>query len=242
MDHHHHHHHHHRLHCQQQQQQQHADSAVALDSGLWLEDDEQYDHEPVTISFAAACLGPQPIPSFTAADVWRSGKNIDKTASAGAASGAVITALSCPFELTKLNEQLAGKIAREAQSKSGSSPKGPGQNPSPIVDVKSSGSWNTARRRRLVCDRGVLGLYAGYRLHLLRDTIGTAIYFTTYESAKQLMANSRGKTAPTAVVRSCLLNMIFFSNFEKIGLAGSWWTPVTLPLPSFTTILSSSGR
>lgn len=119
---------------------------------------------------------------------------------AGAASGAVITALSCPFELTKLNEQLAGKVAREAQSKSGSSPKGAGQNPSPTVDVKSGGSWNTARR--LVRDRGVLGLYAGYRLHLLRDTIGTAIYFTTYESAKQLMANSRGKnpTTPYAVM------------------------------------------
>merc|ERR1711939_441518 len=185
---------------------------------------------------------------------------------AGAASGAVITALSCPFELTKLNEQLAGKVAREAQAKSG-------QNPSPIVDVKSGGSWNTARR--LVRDRGVLGLYAGYRLHLLRDTIGTAIYFTTYESAKQLMANSRGKNPTTpyavmfagglcgivswaciypidvaktlyqkallsagsghatrppisffqagsyrglavSVVRSCLLNMIFFSNFELI--------------------------
>ncbi|KAI7125007.1 hypothetical protein KC316_g5652 [Hortaea werneckii] len=119
---------------------------------------------------------------------------------AGAASGAVITALSCPFELTKLNEQLAGKVAREAQSKSSSSSKGAGQNPSTIVDVKSGGSWNTARR--LVRDRGVLGLYAGYRLHLLRDTIGTAIYFTTYESAKQLMANSRGKnpTTPYAVM------------------------------------------
>ncbi|KAI7584820.1 hypothetical protein KC316_g6483 [Hortaea werneckii] len=119
---------------------------------------------------------------------------------AGAASGAVITALSCPFELTKLNEQLAGKVAREAQSKSSSSSKGAGQNPSPIFDVKSGGSWNTARR--LVRDRGVLGLYAGYRLHLLRDTIGTAIYFTTYESAKQLMANSRGKnpTTPYAVM------------------------------------------
>ncbi|RMY62806.1 hypothetical protein D0863_10822 [Hortaea werneckii] len=185
---------------------------------------------------------------------------------AGAASGAVITALSCPFELTKLNEQLAGKVAREAQSKTG-------QNPSSIVDVKSGGSWNTARR--LIRDRGVLGLYAGYRLHLLRDTIGTAIYFTTYESAKQLMANSRGKNPTTpyavmfagglcgilttsliypidvaktlyqkallsagsghatrppisffqagsyrglavSVVRSCLLNMIFFSNFELI--------------------------
>ncbi|KAI6838360.1 hypothetical protein KC332_g2042 [Hortaea werneckii] len=97
-----------------------------------------------------------PVPTGTSCDTFCS------------APGAVITALSCPFELTKLNEQLAGKVAREAQSKTG-------QNPSPIVNVKSGGSWNTARR--LFRDRGVLGLYAGYRLHLLRDTIGTAIYF-----------------------------------------------------------------
>ncbi|KAK3671847.1 hypothetical protein LTR78_008213 [Recurvomyces mirabilis] len=181
---------------------------------------------------------------------------------AGAASGAVITTLSCPFELTKLSEQLAGKVAREAKPVNGKA-----------IDVKT-GSWNTARR--LVRDRGLFrGLYAGYRLHLLRDTIGTAIYFTTYESAKQLMANARGRspTSPYAVVvagglcgilttsmiypvdvaktlyqkallsagsahvdrppirvfqagayrglgvsvlRSCVINMIFFSNFEFI--------------------------
>lgn len=113
---------------------------------------------------------------------------------AGAASGAVITTLSCPFELTKLSEQLAGKVAREGNA---------GKQPLTAKDIKNikTGSWSTARR--LVRDRGLFrGLYAGYHLHLLRDTIGTAIYFTTYESAKQLMANARGKspTSPYAVV------------------------------------------
>ncbi|KAK3071202.1 hypothetical protein LTR53_009052 [Teratosphaeriaceae sp. CCFEE 6253] len=185
---------------------------------------------------------------------------------AGAVSGAVITTLSCPFELTKLSEQLAGKMAREASAldKAGKVIK---------PSAAKSGSWNTARR--LVRDRGLRGLYCGYHLHLLRDTVGTAIYFTTYESVKQLMANARGHnpTSPYAVVvagglcgiltasliypvdvaktvyqkallsagsshvprppirvlqagaykglsvsvaRSCLLNMIFFSNFEMI--------------------------
>lgn len=115
---------------------------------------------------------------------------------AGAMAGAFITVLSCPFELTKLNEQLAGKMAREETPKSSSTNRG-GQKQS--IDVKT-GSWNTARR--LFRDRGFAGLYAGYRLHLLRDTIGTAIYFTTYESSKQLMANARGKspTSPYAVI------------------------------------------
>jgi hypothetical protein len=115
-------------------------------------------------------------------------------APAGATAGAFITTMSCPFELTKLNEQLAGKEARQrALADNGSTPPPPPKN-------SKAGAWVTARR--LVHDRGFFGLYAGYRLHLLRDTIGTAIYFTTYESAKQLMANARGKspTSPYAVV------------------------------------------
>ena len=37
---------------------------------------------------------------------------------------------------------------------------------------------------------------------VVRDTIGTGIYFITYESAKQLLANARGNspTTPLAVV------------------------------------------
>jgi hypothetical protein len=42
--------------------------------------------------------------------------------SAGALSGAVITLISCPFELTKLNEQLAGKILRDSEACEGSDP------------------------------------------------------------------------------------------------------------------------
>ncbi|KAF2480005.1 mitochondrial carrier domain-containing protein [Neohortaea acidophila] len=106
---------------------------------------------------------------------------------AGATAGAVITTLSCPFELTKLNEQLAGKEARNSLGSGKSS-------------TLRAGSWATAKR--LVKDRGFSGLYSGYRLHLLRDTIGTSIYFMTYESTKQLMSNARGRspTSPYAVV------------------------------------------
>jgi len=62
------------------------------------------------------------------------------------------------------------------------------------------GTFRTAQN--LVKHRGFKGLYSGFHLHLLRDTIGTSIYFVTYESAKQLLANARGNspTTPTAVV------------------------------------------
>jgi solute carrier family 25 carnitine/acylcarnitine transporter 20/29 len=47
-----------------------------------------------------------------------------------------------------------------------------------------------------------LGLYSGFNYHLLRDTIGTGVYFMTYESVKQILANARGENpaSPEAVV------------------------------------------
>lgn len=114
---------------------------------------------------------------------------------AGATAGAVITTLSCPFELTKLNEQLAGKEARQRALPSNSAM-------SSSAQTSSLRAGSLATARRLVRDRGFAGLYSGYRLHLLRDTIGTCIYFMTYESTKQLMSNARGRspTSPYAVV------------------------------------------
>ncbi|KAG8631346.1 hypothetical protein KVT40_000486 [Elsinoe batatas] len=102
---------------------------------------------------------------------------------AGATAGSIVTVLACPFELTKLHAQLASKMAREQGKK----------------DV-NSGSWPLARQ--LIKDRGFMGLYSGYRLHLIRDTMGTCIYFTTYETAKQIFGNARGNspTSPFAVM------------------------------------------
>lgn len=118
---------------------------------------------------------------------------------AGACSGIVITTISCPFELTKLNEQLAGKILRDARSARDAAIRDGSKTVPPPYD-KKFGSWATARR--LMKQRGIAGLYSGYRLHLLRDTIGTGIYFMSYESVKQLLANARGNepTSPHAVL------------------------------------------
>ncbi|KAG9542729.1 hypothetical protein KCU79_g17908, partial [Aureobasidium melanogenum] len=109
--------------------------------------------------------------------------------SAGAIAGAVITCVSCPFELIKLNAQLAGKMKREAN---------PSDRPQPISDLRT-GAFRTAQQ--LVRDRGIRGLYCGYRLHLIRDTLGTAIYFGTYETVKQILSNARGNgpAEPAAV-------------------------------------------
>ncbi|KAK7732888.1 hypothetical protein SLS57_000831 [Botryosphaeria dothidea] len=110
---------------------------------------------------------------------------------AGATAGAVITFIACPFELTKMSAQ----ISVLAQSKEA------GAKPNPIV--QSYAELGTLRTAQMVVKhRGMGGLYAGVHYHLLRDTIGTGIYFMTYESSKQLLANARGNspTSPMAVV------------------------------------------
>lgn len=70
-------------------------------------------------------------------------------------SSRAITDLSKgPFELIKLNAQLAGKMKREAN---------PSDRPQPISDLRT-GAFRTAQQ--LIRDRGIRGLYCGYRLHL----------------------------------------------------------------------------
>ncbi|MCJ1361701.1 hypothetical protein MMC16_000801 [Acarospora aff. strigata] len=102
---------------------------------------------------------------------------------AGATAGAIITAIACPFELTKLSAQISVLMART--------------NTSSVDDpvrrsYQQKGTFKTAKT--IIKHRGVRGLYSGFHLHLLRDTIGTAIYFMTYESGKQLMATFQGST------------------------------------------------
>lgn len=114
-----------------------------------------------------------------------------------------------PFELTKLSAQISVLMA---DRKDGST------NDAVRKSYQNLGTFRTAQN--LVRHRGWMGLYSGFHLHLrkchptnnekwckcshgaVRDTIGTGIYFITYESVKQLLANARGgsPTSPLAVV------------------------------------------
>ncbi|MCJ1255725.1 hypothetical protein MMC24_003542 [Lignoscripta atroalba] len=106
---------------------------------------------------------------------------------AGATAGAIITAIACPFELTKLSAQISVLMAKS--------------NTSSVDDpvrqsYQQKGTFKTARN--IILHRGVMGLYSGFHLHLLRDTIGTGIYFMTYESGKQLLVKFQGSSSPTS--------------------------------------------
>ncbi|GFP56453.1 uncharacterized mitochondrial carrier C29A3.11c [Trichoderma asperellum] len=95
---------------------------------------------------------------------------------AGATAGSAITFLACPFELTKLSAQVSVLLAERTTDCKRSR--------EVAKSYQNKGTLKTMAN--IIKHRGVLGLYTGFQLHLLRDTLGTAIYFMVYESGKQL--------------------------------------------------------
>lgn len=79
----------------------------------------------------------------------------------GAVTGSVIALLNSPFEYIK--------IQRQSQKS----------------NRKSSIHYFT----QILKSRGVKGLYNGVHLHVLRDGLGTCLYFTGYETLKHLLTN-----------------------------------------------------
>ncbi|KAK3297654.1 mitochondrial carrier domain-containing protein [Chaetomium fimeti] len=102
---------------------------------------------------------------------------------AGATAGSCITAIACPFELTKLSAQVSVLLADKKNC------------PRPESHAIAASYQNKGTIKTLgniIKHRGIGGLYTGFRLHLMRDTLGTATYFMTYESSKQLLTTFGG--------------------------------------------------
>ncbi|KAF7338209.1 putative mitochondrial carrier C29A3.11c [Mycena venus] len=91
----------------------------------------------------------------------------------GAMSGSLISFGSAPFELVKVRRQLEYTIAAS---------KG-------IHIVRPPGTVTAVRE--IIKTRGVTGLYTGFRLHFLRDTLGTALYFFEYDGMRHLLGRDR---------------------------------------------------
>lgn len=85
---------------------------------------------------------------------------------AGALSGSLISFCGAPFELVKIRRQLEYSIAAE---------KG-------IVVEKPPGNIDAVKD---ICrQHGMRGLYKGFKLHFVRDTAGTALYFMEYDTMR----------------------------------------------------------
>ncbi|KEZ43073.1 hypothetical protein SAPIO_CDS5157 [Scedosporium apiospermum] len=118
-------------------------------------------------------------------------------AAAGATAGSFITILACPFELTKLSAQVSVLLA-QTKSKDMCS-----QRQAVAASYQNKGTLKTMAT--IIKHRGFMGLYTGFNLHLMRDTLGTAIYFAVYESSKQL-GTSLGGEHPYARKLSVLMS------------------------------------
>jgi len=107
---------------------------------------------------------------------------------AGATAGACLAFVACPFELTKMSAQLSGLMAKSNHSSMDD----------PILrnNQQQKGTFKTAKY--IIEQRGYAGMYSGFRFHLLRDTVGTAIYFGTYESTKQVLVKLQRSDSPTS--------------------------------------------
>ncbi|KAH8687831.1 mitochondrial carrier domain-containing protein [Tricladium varicosporioides] len=110
---------------------------------------------------------------------------------AGATAGSFITLVACPFELTKVSAQVSVLMADRNKA----STSDPLNSKGVAASYQNKGTFQTAKN--IVKHRGIAGLYSGFNLHLLRDTLGTAIYFMTYESSKQLLTTYTGDRSPT---------------------------------------------
>ncbi|KAL7319385.1 hypothetical protein PS15m_002524 [Mucor circinelloides] len=141
---------------------------------------------------------------------------------AGSVSGAFIATLSCPFELVKVQKQLEFLLLQTSSISGGVTvmpfqdeikptiinkttvgaglPVKPVATPPIIIkrpiqpsSYTSTSSWHSARE--ILKKKGITGIYSGFSLHLVRDTIGTGVYFGGYETTKYLLSGNKSASA-----------------------------------------------
>ncbi|KIM26745.1 hypothetical protein M408DRAFT_72330 [Serendipita vermifera MAFF 305830] len=105
----------------------------------------------------------------------------------GALAGGLISVGSTPFELVKVRRQLEYSIA----AAKGIHIVKPPSTWSAVLDIFRGGSGGGA-------PKGITALWTGLRLHFIRDTMGTALYFFEYDSMRHLLGrlpnNEQGPT------------------------------------------------
>ncbi|KAJ5556845.1 mitochondrial carrier [Penicillium frequentans] len=106
-------------------------------------------------------------------------------ATAGALAGLLSSPIACPFELAKNVVQTSVLVSNRAQAAPDAA-----RNP----DLRRKPRLGTIEAIQQIIKRhGVRGLYTGFRLHVLRDTVGSGLYFSLYEIVKQVAAKELGE-------------------------------------------------
>nr|QKK35450.1 mitochondrial YB8B [Starmerella bombicola] len=108
----------------------------------------------------------------------------------GITAGAFSCILTGPFEFTKTASQVESLILRDRSNNGGAASMATyGGNGTrkisalqAVRNVRRRGGWST--------------LYGGVEYHCLRDSVGSGIYFTVYESLKKLLSQNRSASDP----------------------------------------------
>lgn len=110
---------------------------------------------------------------------------------AAAVAGAATSLVGTPFELITSTIVLAPRVASEGAN-SGT------QLAARAASYQGKNNWQTARQ--IVTNMGGLqGLYTGWRMQCLRDMVGTASYFVTYETTKQWLVRYQHADSPVSL-------------------------------------------
>ncbi|KAJ6024407.1 hypothetical protein N7540_005204 [Penicillium herquei] len=108
---------------------------------------------------------------------------------AGAFAGIVTAPLACPFELAKNVVQTSVLVANRAQAAPGAAQDASLRRKPRVGTIEAI--------RKIIKIHGVRGLYTGFHLHVMRDAVGTGLYFSIYESVKEMASKELGeKTSP----------------------------------------------
>jgi hypothetical protein len=87
----------------------------------------------------------------------------------GMIAGSTISLFACPFELTKIFQQIVIVVNRDTHVNMSSQ-----KLPTKVLDVA----------RDIIKYEGWSGLYSGYRYHIVRDAFSAGIFYSVYETVK----------------------------------------------------------
>ena len=87
----------------------------------------------------------------------------------GIISGSIISLFACPFELTKIFQQIVVVVNRDTKVNLSSETL-----PTKVFDVAGN----------IVKYEGWSGLYSGYRYHIIRDAFSAGLFYSVYDTVK----------------------------------------------------------
>ncbi|KAI9923996.1 hypothetical protein MW887_007454 [Aspergillus wentii] len=134
--------------------------------------------------FIERITGESPLASYNQPGSSPTVSTIMTFTTAGLFAGLITSPLACPFELAKNVVQTSVLVSNRAQA-----------SPDAVRDpsLRRKPRLGTIEAIKQIVQRyGLRGLYTGFHLHALRDTIGSGLYFGVYESVKQVAARELG--------------------------------------------------